>query len=60
MEKFILAVRNRSGQILMESLFLAVFMSVLLLVFGKLVELQRARHSQYSYTKTTEYTNVQK
>ena len=60
MEKPNLGLRGHSGQILMETLFVAAFMSVLLLVFGKMAELQRERRLHRPFIKTTEFENVKK
>lgn len=60
MEKRRMGLRNRSGQILMETLFVAAFMSVLLLVFGRLADLQRERRLQKSFIKTTEFQSAKK
>lgn len=51
---------NNSGQILMETLFVAAFMSVLLLVFGKMAEMQRERRMHRPYVNTTEFQNAKK
>lgn len=55
-----MALPNRSGQIMMETLFVATFMTVLLLVFGRLAELQRERRSNRPFIKTTEYQSAKK
>lgn len=60
MEKFNPFKRNCAGQILVESVFLALLMSALLIVFGKLIELQRERQSHFSFSNKKEIFNVQK
>ena len=44
----------------METLFVAAFMSVLLLVFGKMAEVQRERRMHRTFIKTSEFQNVKK
>jgi hypothetical protein len=44
----------------METLFVAAFLSVLLLVFGRLADLQRERRLQKNFIKTTEFQSAKK
>lgn len=60
MKNLVLGIRNRSGQVLIETVFVAAFMSVLLLVFGRLADLQRERRLQKSFIKTTEFQSAKK
>lgn len=60
MERFGLAIRNNSGQILMETIFVTLFMAILLIVFGKILDGQRESRLHSKYVTTPEVANVQR